>query len=205
MEGFQKPCWKINRDGNGHSMLERSPSVYYHCDETAALTLVIFDILKDKYAGLILDPINWQSLHFHLLATLDPIRHRKFLRLPMVFRHKSSPLASWSDVCACRIKTGHSNLVSCFGPRMRALAKVFYRGESRGKIPCQRPNPRAKTWHKIWMTGLNPNYDTTPISSLQNSQNKCQKSSFTYDHRRHLILPLPPVHALPTVNAPTCC
>ena len=63
----------------------------------------------------------------------------------------------------CRIKTGHSNLVSCFGPRMRALAKVFYRGESRGKIPCQRPNLRAKTWHKIWMTGRNPNYDTTPF------------------------------------------
>ena len=74
----------------------------------------------------------------------------------------------------CRIKTGHSNLVSCFGPRMRALAKVFYRGESRGKIPCQRPNSRAKTWHKIWITGLNPNYDTIPIPSLQNSQNKCQ-------------------------------
>ena len=70
---------------------------------------------------------------------------------------------------ACRIKTGHSNLVSCFGLRMRALAKVFYRGKSRGKIPCQRPNPRAKTWHKIWMTGLNPNYDTIPIPSLQNS------------------------------------
>ena len=101
----------------------------------------------------------------------------------------------------CRIKTGHSNLVSCFGPRMRALPKVFYRGESRGKIPCQRPNPRAKTWHKIWMTGLNPNYDTIPIPSLQNSQNKCQKSSFTYDRRRHLILPLPPLHALPTLNA----
>ena len=76
----------------------------------------------------------------------------------------------------CRIKTGHSNLVSCFGLRMRALAKVFYRGESRGKIPCQRPHPRAKTWHKIWMTGLNPNYDTIPIPSLQISQNKCQKS-----------------------------
>ena len=93
----------------------------------------------------------------------------------------------------CRIKTGHSNLVPCFGPGMRALAKVFYRGESRGKIPCRRPNPRAKTWHKIWMTGLNPNYDTTPIPSLQNSQNKCQKNSFTYDHRRHLIPPFPPV------------
>ena len=33
----------------------------------------------------------------------------------------------------CRIKTGRSNLVSCFGPRMRVLATVFHRGESRGK------------------------------------------------------------------------
>ena len=65
--------------------------------------------------------------------------------------------------CVCRIKTGHSNLVSCFGPRMRALAKVFYRGERRGKIPCQRPNLRAKTWHKIWMTGLNPNMTRYPF------------------------------------------
>ena len=105
----------------------------------------------------------------------------------------------------CRIKTGHSNLVSCFGPRMRALTKVFYRGKSRGKIPCQRPNPRAKHDTRFLMTGLNPNYDTIPIPSLQNSQNKCQKSSFTYDHRCHLILPLPPVHALPTLNARTCC
>ena len=53
--------------------------------------------------------------------------------------------------------------------------------QSRGKISYQRPNARAKTWHKIWTTGLNPNYDTMPIPSLQNSQNKCQKSSFTYD------------------------
>ena len=105
----------------------------------------------------------------------------------------------------CRIKTGHSNLVSCFGPRMRALAKVFYRGESRGKIPCQCLNPRAKTRHKIWMTSLNPNYDTIPIPSLQNSQNKCQKSSFTYDGWRHLILPLQPVLAITTLNARTCC
>ena len=67
----------------------------------------------------------------------------------------------------CRIKTGHSNLVSCFAPRMRALAKLFYRGESWGKLSCQRPNPRAKTWHKIWMTGLNPNYDTIPIISFK--------------------------------------
>ena len=55
------------------------------------------------------------------------------------------------------------------------MAKVFYRGESRGKIPCQRPNPTAKTWHKIWMAGLSPNHDTIPIPSIQNSQKKCQK------------------------------
>ena len=54
-----------------------------------------------------------------------------------------TPNEAGGDIC--RIKTGHSNLVSRFGPRMRALAKVFYRGESRGKIPCQRPNPKAKT------------------------------------------------------------
>ena len=104
---------------------------------------------------------------------------------------------------ACRIKTCHSNLVSCFGTRMRALAKVFYRGESRGKIPCQRPNPRDKTWHKNWMNGLNPNHDTMPILSLQNSQNKYHKSSFTYNRRHHLTLPLPPVHP-PKLNARTC-
>ena len=133
-----------------------------------------------------------------------PVVSQCTLGQPVAFQWHSS--VHWTSQCTlAHGKGGHSNLVSCFGPRMRELAKVFYRGESRGKIPCQCPNPRAKTWHKIWMTGLNPNYDTTPIPSLQNSQNKCQKSSFTYDHRRHLILPLPPVHALPTVNAPTCC
>ena len=37
--------------------------------------------------------------------------------------------ARWGKI-TCKIKTGHSNLVSCFGPRMRALAKVLYRGEA---------------------------------------------------------------------------
>ena len=134
---------------------------------------------------------------------------RRYAFRDLTLRHSSLapliPQCMLQPCWNCRIKTGHSNIVSCFGPRMRALAMVFYRGESRGKIPCQRPNPRAKTWHKIWMTGLNPTYDTIPIPSLQNSQNKCQKSSFPYDRRRHLILPLPPLHALPTLNARTCC
>ena len=54
------------------------------------------------------------------------------------------------------------------------------------------------------MTGFNPTYDTIPMSSFQNSQNKCRKSSFTNDRRCHLILPFPPVHTLPTLNARTC-
>ena len=143
-----------------------------------------------------LPPVWWSNFRFMFLIKSWCVRLTK---LREIFY--------WCSVfiIVCKIKTGHSNLVSCFGPRMRALAKAFYRGESRGEIPCQRPNPRGKTWHKIWMTGLNPNFDTTPIPSLQNSQNKCQKSSFTYDHRRHSILPLPPVHALPIVNARTCC
>ena len=55
-----------------------------------------------------------------------------------------------------RIETGHSNLVSCFGPRMRALAQYFTSAFASVKYLSQRPHPRAKTWHKIWMTGLNP-------------------------------------------------
>ena len=104
----------------------------------------------------------------------------------------------WSLVVTCRIKTGHSNLVSCFGPRMRALVKVLCRGESRGKIPCQRPNPRAKTWHKIWMTGLHPNYDTIPIPSLQNSQNVPKKSQIP----RYLRSPAPFNYAVTTSARP---
>ena len=65
------------------------------------------------------------------------------------------------------------------------------------KYLSQRPHPRAKTWHKIWMIGLHPNHDTIPILSPQNSQNKCRKSLSTYDHRRHLILALPQVHPYP--------
>ena len=43
------------------------------------------------------------------------------------------PYRNTNQVMACRIKTGHSNLVSCFAPRMRVLAKVFYRGEAEVK------------------------------------------------------------------------
>ena len=95
------------------------------------------------------------------------------------------------------------NLVSCFGPRMRVLAKVFYRGEAEVKYHAS-----ARIWgpkhETIRMTGLYLDLDTMPILSLQNSKNKCQKSSFTYDHRCQLILPFPPVHTLPTLNACTC-
>ena len=97
------------------------------------------------------------------VVTLQPTR--PLGRMGSMFNWPSEDWCQRSHskwVFVCGIKTGHSNLVSCFDPRTRALAKVFYRGESRGKIPCQRLNHRAKTWHKIWMTGLNPNYDTIP-------------------------------------------
>ena len=42
MKGFQSSCWKVNRDRNGHSIFERLPSVYYHCDMTTALTYLIW-------------------------------------------------------------------------------------------------------------------------------------------------------------------
>ena len=59
-----------------------------------------------------------------------------------------------------RIMTGHSNLVSCFVPRIRALARYFTSAFASVKYLSQRPHPRVKTWHKIWMTGLNPTNNT---------------------------------------------
>ena len=50
-----------------------------------------------------------------------------------------------------RIETGHSNLVSCFGPRIRALAQYFTSAFASVKYLSQHPHPRAKRWHKIWM------------------------------------------------------
>ena len=55
-----------------------------------------------------------------------------------------------------RIATGHSNLLSCFGPRIRALARYFTSAFASVKYLRQRLHPRAKTWRTIWMTGLNP-------------------------------------------------
>ena len=60
-----------------------------------------------------------------------------------------------------RIETGHSNLVSCFGPRIWALARYFTSAFASVKYLSQGPHPRAKTWHKIWMTGLNPTIHKT--------------------------------------------
>ena len=64
---------------------------------------------------------------------------------------------NWRNGCRVIIKveTGDSNLVS-FGPRIRALARYFTSAFASVKYLSQRRHPRAKTWHKIWMTGLNP-------------------------------------------------
>ena len=65
-----------------------------------------------------------------------------------------------------RIETGHSNLVSCFGSRIRALARYFTSAFASVKYLSQRPHHRAKTWHKIWMTGLNPTIITLQCDIL---------------------------------------
>ena len=46
--------------------------------------------------------------------------------------------------------------MSCFGPRIRALARYFTSAFASVKYLSQRPHPRPKTRHKILMTGLNP-------------------------------------------------
>ena len=47
-------------------------------------------------------------------------------------------------------------------PRIRALARYFTSAFASVKYLSQRPHPRAKTWHKIWMTGLNPTNKCPP-------------------------------------------
>ena len=78
----------------------------------------------------------------------------------------------------CRIKSGHSNLESCFGPRVRALAKVFYRGESRGKISCLRPNPQNEQLltERLWSHSsfLNQSYS---LSGPQSTRDKAESSA----------------------------
>ena len=43
-----------------------------------------------------------------------------------------------------------------FWPSESGVGTVYYLGFASIKYLRQRPHPRAKTWHKIWMTGLNP-------------------------------------------------
>ena len=94
-----------------------------------------------------------------------------------------------------RIETGHSNLVSCFGPRIRALARYFTSAFASVKYLSQRPHPRAKTWHKIWMTGLNPtNSDLVNSiwqhrsgSKLVRVMTSCPPSPSHYLHKTSLI------------------
>ena len=90
----------------------------------------------------------------------------------MLFHTMVMSLVSWLIINRWCI----SAMLSALMHRSSAFASVKYLS--------QHPHPRAKTWHKIWMTGLNPNYDTIPIPSLQKSQNKGQKASFTYNRRR---------------------
>ena len=78
-----------------------------------------------------------------------------------------------------RIETGHSNLVSCFGPRIRALARYF---------------TSAFTSEKYTLASaliLGPNHDTRfewPVLILQSSRPRCHVAcSGTHGQRRKLL------------------
>ena len=60
-----------------------------------------------------------------------------------------------------------------FSPKTRAMAKSSYRGDSRGKMTCQRPRLRAETSTKTTMSGFHPDYDTTRSNSDLNIRNCC--------------------------------
>ena len=59
--------------------------------------------------------------------------------------------------------------------KTRAMAKSSYRGDSRSKMTCHCRSLRAETSTKIWMNGLNPNYNTTRPNSGLNIRNCCRK------------------------------
>ena len=71
------------------------------------------------------------------------------------------------------------------------MAKSSYRGDSRGKMTCQRPSLRAETSIKIWMSGLNPNYNTTPLNSARIYRRNSERISLSCDWRRHFAFAVP--------------
>ena len=84
-----------------------------------------------------------------------------------------------------RIKTEHPFLVEVSARR---------RGYRLGKMTCQRPSLRAETSTKIWMSGLNPNYNTTPLHSARNSRiyrRNSERISLSSDWRRHFVFAVP--------------
>ena len=81
------------------------------------------------------------------------------------------------------------------------MAKSSYRGDSRGKMTCQRPSLRAETSTKIWMSGLNPNYNTTPLHSARNSRiyrRNSERISLSCDWRRHFVFAVPTTGTTPS-------
>ena len=88
-------------------------------------------------------------------------------------------------LCGCRLHIHASNSVLVglrpgiqswlkFQPEDEGDAKSSYPGDSRGKMTCQCPSLRAETSTKIWMSGLNPNYNTTRPNSGLNLRNCCR-------------------------------
>ena len=57
-----------------------------------------------------------------------------------------------------------------FWPEDEVAWQSQFPKRSWGNWRRQRPNPRAKTWHKIWMTGLNPNYNPNSLNPAPNSK-----------------------------------
>ena len=55
----------------------------------------------------------------------------------------------------------------------------------------QRPSMRAETSIKVWMTGLNPNYNTTLPNSALNFRKSRRNDTVYFAWRRHLGLPFP--------------
>ena len=67
-----------------------------------------------------------------------------------------------------RLKKRSFIIVSCFGPRIRAMAKVFYRGEADVKYRANAQIHGPKHDTRFWMTSVTPNYNPKTVSKSWN-------------------------------------
>ena len=127
-------------------------------------------------------PVRFSSYtHDHVSPNLDIFRNVNHLIMEVILSQCEQNIyidticmiAEWCGYFVCRIKTGHPFLVGVSARRRGRWQSHL------SKMTCQRPSLMAETSTKIWMTGLNPNYNTTCPNSALNFR-KCRRNDTVY-------------------------